>query len=45
MSGIILFSIGAVGIYVGNIFVQTKNRPLYIVRDTFNEKKENNKRK
>ncbi len=39
MSGIILFSIGAVGIYVGNIFVQTKNRTLYIVRDTFNEKK------
>lgn len=39
MSGIILFSIGAVGIYVGNIFIQSKNRPLYIVRDKFNGKK------
>lgn len=39
MSGIIISVIGIVGIYVGNIFIQSKNRPLYIVRNIFNDKK------
>lgn len=35
--------IGIVGLYVGNIFVQVKNRPLYIIRDIIDkEKKEEN---
>lgn len=36
MSGFIIMSIGIVGVYVGNIFMQTKNRPLYVVRDVLN---------
>lgn len=40
MSGIIISVVGAVGIYVGNIFVQIKERPLYIVRNIINDSKE-----
>ncbi len=35
--GIIEMSIGLVGIYVGNTFMQSKQRPLYIVRTVLNE--------
>ena len=35
--GLIIMVIGVVGIYVGNIFMQVKNRPLYIVRQILNE--------
>jgi dolichol-phosphate mannosyltransferase len=31
MSGLILFNLGIVGIYVGRIYNQTKGRPLYVV--------------
>ena len=31
---------GLVGIYVGNIFMQVKNRPLYVVRQILNDDKE-----
>jgi len=34
-SGLILFAIGIVGIYVGKTFEQTKQRPLYIIDKTF----------
>lgn len=37
LSGIILLAIGIVGLYVGNIFMQTKGRPLYVVRQVLNE--------
>lgn len=40
MSGMIIFVIGVVGIYIGNIFVQIKQRPLYVVRSILNDKKE-----
>ncbi len=40
MSGIIISVVGTVGIYVGNIFTQIKERPLYIVRNIFNDSKE-----
>lgn len=30
--GLIIMVLGIVGIYVGNIFMQTKNRPLYVIR-------------
>lgn len=35
-TGIILMSIGTAGIYIGKIFEQTKNRPLYIVEKITN---------
>ncbi|MDP7033905.1 MAG: glycosyltransferase family 2 protein [Planctomycetota bacterium] len=39
LSGLILAQIGIVGIYLGLVFHQTKNRPLYIVRrDTDSDK-------
>lgn len=36
MGGINLAAIGVVGIYVGNIFMQVKERPLYVVRSILN---------
>lgn len=33
--------IGVVGIYVGNTFMQTKGRPLYIVRQILNDEEDN----
>lgn len=37
IGGIIIMVIGVVGMYVGNIFMQTKDRPLYIVRQILND--------
>ena len=41
VGGIIISVIGVVGIYIGNIFMQTKNRPLYIIREILNNDREN----
>ncbi len=38
MGGAIMSSIGIVGLYVGNIFIQVKERPLYVIRDLLNDK-------
>lgn len=38
MGGIILCAIGVVGIYVGNIFNEAKNRPLYVIYECLNAK-------
>lgn len=38
MSGINISCVGIVGIYVGNIFAEVKNRPLYVVRTILNKK-------
>lgn len=38
IGGIIIMVIGIVGVYVGNIFIQTKDRPLYIIRQIKKEK-------
>ena len=38
MGGIITFVVGIVGLYVGNIFMQVKERPLYIIRSIKNKK-------
>ncbi len=38
--GLIEMSVGLVGIYVGNIFMQTKGRPLYVVRTVLNKKED-----
>lgn len=37
MGGITIFVIGIVGIYIGNIFIQIKERPLYVIRDVIND--------
>jgi glycosyltransferase involved in cell wall biosynthesis len=40
MGGINILVIGIVGLYVGNIFIQVKNRPLYFIRTILNNKGE-----
>lgn len=40
MGGLTIASVGIVGIYVGNIFMEVKHRPLYIVRQQLNGHKE-----
>jgi dolichol-phosphate mannosyltransferase len=37
LSGIILSILGILGIYIGKIFDQSKNRPLYVICETTNE--------
>ena len=37
MGGFIIMVIGVVGIYIGNIFIETKNRPLYLIRQILND--------
>ena len=37
MGGLLMTAVGITGIYIGNIFMQTKNRPLYIVREILND--------
>lgn len=37
MGGLILCAIGVVGIYVGNIFNEVKNRPLYVIDECVNK--------
>ena len=43
MGGLNLSFVGVVGLYVGNIFDEVKNRPLYVVALTLNGKDEENK--
>ena len=38
VGGIIVMVVGVVGLYVGNTFMQSKNRPLYIIRQIKNDK-------
>lgn len=38
VGGIIIAVIGIVGIYVGNVFMQVKERPLYVIRQVLNDK-------
>lgn len=38
MGGIMLISIGCVGIYIGNIFNQTKGNPEYLIKEIINKK-------
>ncbi|PID27456.1 MAG: glycosyltransferase [Candidatus Cloacimonadota bacterium] len=37
LSGLIIMTLGVVGIYVGKIFEQVKKRPLYIVKERLND--------
>lgn len=34
LAGLLLANMGILGLYIGKIFDETKNRPLYVVRDT-----------
>ena len=36
LSGLLLTSLGVVGLYIGRIFEQVKHRPVFVVRDTRN---------
>ncbi len=40
MGGLTIMSVGIVGLYVGNIFMEVKHRPLYIIRTILNKKDE-----
>lgn len=40
VGGLIIMVMGLIGIYIGNIFMQVKNRPLYIVRQMLNKQGE-----
>lgn len=35
-TGLVLFSVGVVGMYIGRIFIEIKGRPIYIVKETVN---------
>jgi dolichol-phosphate mannosyltransferase len=37
VSGLIMLSIGVMGLYIGRIFEQVKGRPLYVVDVALNE--------
>jgi dolichol-phosphate mannosyltransferase len=36
VGGLLMLSIGLIGIYIGNIFTEVKNRPIFIVAETTN---------
>ena len=36
LMGIVLIALGLVGIYIGNIYSQVLNRPLYIIEEKIN---------
>ena len=40
MGGLTLSAIGIVGIYIGNIFAESKNRPIYVIGDILNDHQE-----
>jgi putative glycosyltransferase len=35
LGGLILLSVGVVGLYISRIFIETKNRPYIIIRNVF----------
>jgi polyisoprenyl-phosphate glycosyltransferase len=39
IGGMIIFTLGVIGIYIGKTFDETKKRPLYIIKDTINSEK------
>lgn len=38
MGGLILMAVGICGVYIGNVFDEVKDRPLYVVREVLNGK-------
>ena len=45
LGGIQLLCIGIIGKYIGKIYLETKNRPVYIIKDTDMVIKEQNNKK
>ena len=39
MGGLTLSAIGVVGLYIGNIFSESKNRPIYVISEVLNDHK------
>lgn len=39
-TGILLCAVGVAGIYIGNIFEEAKNRPIYVISEILNENQE-----
>ena len=39
LSGLIIFMLGVVGVYIGKIFNETKRRPIYLIKETLSRKK------
>lgn len=44
IGGLIFSNLGILGLYIGKIFNETKARPIYLIRDTTDNLKTNNKR-
>jgi polyisoprenyl-phosphate glycosyltransferase len=42
LSGLLMATLGVIGLYIGKIYDEVKNRPLYIVQDMINLKDEQN---
>lgn len=42
-NGVILMILGIIGTYIGRIYDEAKDRPLYVIRDVFNMDKDRNK--
>ena len=40
LNSLIMISLGIIGIYLANIYIETKNRPFYIISDEISEKEE-----
>jgi len=43
VAGLVFMNLGFIGLYIGKIFDEVKNRPLYIISETTWDKKENKK--
>lgn len=43
MGGLLLMNMGLMGMYIGNVFNETKNRPIYVIRDILNKDMEEKK--
>jgi dolichol-phosphate mannosyltransferase len=41
IGGLLFANLGVLGLYIGKIFDETKDRPLYIIRETTNYIKRN----
>ena len=41
VGGIIMMFLGIIGLYIGRIFDETKNRPLYVVKEVLNSEESN----